>query len=75
MDTNISTATNIANSGNDGLVVAGVLGSVVVLLVLMCCLVMLVVGLLLWRRNKEKNNSGAGNNLDLSNPTYDSCKF
>ena len=36
---------------------------------------MLVVGLLLWRRNKDKKNSGAGNNLDLSNPNYDSCKI
>ena len=74
MDTNIPSATNIASSGNDGLVVAGVLGSVGVVLVLMGCLVMLVVGLLLWRRNKDKNNSGAGNNLDFSNPNYDSCK-
>ena len=53
---------------------AGVLGSVVVVLVLMGCLVLLVVGLLLWRRNKEKKNSGAGSNIDLSNPNYDSCK-
>ena len=75
MDIDFPTATNVADSDIDGSVVAGVLGSVIVVLVLMCCLMVLVVSLLLWKRNKEKNNSDAGNNLDLSNPNYDSSKI